>query len=112
MHTIDVNLQTGEQVLTPFTVEQEAEYQAKLSQPAPKVVPQKISIAQARLALLSAGMLDDVNGGVVAFGQAAQIEWEYRTTVHRNNALVIAMKELLNWTDEQMDDLFILASNL
>ena len=111
MHTIDVNLQTGEQVLTLFTEEQEAEYQAKLSQPAPKVAPQEIEMAQAELELLDAGLLDDVESAIETMGRAAQIEWRRRRTVKRYNEFALAVQGMLGWSDEQMDDLFIRAAN-
>ena len=75
-------------------------------------VPSVVEMAQARLALLNSGLLDTVESNLASMGQAAQIEWEYRTTVRRDNALVVAMKAQLGWTDEQLDNLFIAAAQL
>jgi len=75
-------------------------------------VPWVVEMAQARLALLSAGLLDTVESNLASMSQSAQIEWEYRTTVRRDNALVAAMKTQLGWTDEQLDNLFIAAAQL
>lgn len=75
-------------------------------------VPAVVSMRQARLALLSNNLLDAVNAAVGQMPQAAQVEWEYATEVQRDNALVLAMKTLLGWTDLQMDDLFTLAGGL
>lgn len=77
-----------------------------------KPVIDAVDMAQARLALLNAGLLETVEANLVNMGQAAQIEWEYRTTVRRDNALVAAMKAQLGWTDEQLDNLFIAAAQL
>ena len=46
-----------------------------------KPVIDAVDMAQARLALLNAGLLETVEANLVNMGQAAQIEWEYRTTV-------------------------------
>jgi hypothetical protein len=75
-------------------------------------VPSVVEMAQARLALLNEGSLDTVESNIASMGPAAQIEWEYRTTVRRDNALVAAMKAQLGWTDEQLDNLFIAAAQL
>jgi hypothetical protein len=75
-------------------------------------VPHLVSMRQARLALLQNNLLDAVNAAVGQMPQAAQIEWEYATEVKRENELVLTMKNLLTWTDLQMDGLFILAKGL
>lgn len=75
------------------------------------VVPQFVEMTQARLALLQAGLLDDVDAAVTAMGGAVKIEWEYRLTIRRDNPLVLAVKNALGWSDQQMDDLFILAGS-
>lgn len=75
-------------------------------------VPSVVEMAQARLALLNSGLLDTVESNLASMSQSAQIEWEYRTTVRRDNALVAAMKAQLGWTDEQLDNLFIAAAQL
>ena len=71
-----------------------------------------VSIRQARLALLAAGMLDDINAGIATMGPAAQIEWEYASEVRRDSALVAGMAVALVLTDEQLDQLFVVAAGL
>lgn len=44
--------------------------------------------------------------------EAAQIEWEFRSTVRRGSDLVLAMAAALQLTDRQVDDLFTLAATL
>jgi hypothetical protein len=82
----------------------------------PIMIPQTVTMRQARLALLGAGMLDDVNTAINNLPspqkEAAQIEWEYSQEVHRNKALVAALLPALGMTSEQADQLFIAAAQL
>lgn len=82
--------------------------------PAPPqvVIPSIVSMRQARLALLHAGLLATVDAAIAAGGQADQITWEYATEVNRNSALVSNMAAALNLTSQQLDDLFTLAASL
>jgi hypothetical protein len=79
-------------------------------------VPQVISMRQARLALYQGGYLDMVNTVVAAIpgpeGDAARITWEFASDVDRNHPLVSFMASSLPLTDEQVDNLFILAATL
>ena len=75
-------------------------------------VPQQVTMRQARLALLSAGLLDDVEAAITGAGPAAKIEWDYATEVQRSSGLVPAMAAALGMTDEQIDALFIDAEKL
>lgn len=83
--------------------------------PAPVIVdgvPQTVTMRQARLALLSAGLLDLVTEAVAGAGQAAQIEWEYASDVGRNATLIQSLAGVMGLTDEQLDGLFVLAATL
>lgn len=73
---------------------------------------QEVSMRQARLALLAAGLLDDVETGITALDKAAQIEWEYATSVKRGSALVASIAAALSLSDDQLDDLFTAAAAL
>lgn len=79
-------------------------------------VPRAVTMRQARLALLGAGMLDAVNTAVANMpgdaGVAARIEWEYSQEVQRDKELVLALAPLLGLTSEQLDALFITAATL
>jgi hypothetical protein len=83
--------------------------------PAP-VVPQEVTMRQARLALLQAGLLTAVNAAIAAMPSpqkdADQIEWEYSNSLLRSNPLVLALGPALGMSAEQMDALFIAASAL
>ena len=69
-------------------------------------VPQQVSMRQARLALLGAGLLDDVEAVISAAGRAAQLEWEYAAVVDRSNTAVAIVQQQQGMADAQIDDLF------
>ena len=75
-------------------------------------VPQQVTMRQARLALLSAGLLDDVEMVITAAGRAAQLEWEFAAVVDRSNPAVAAAQQQKELTDAQIDDLFREAAKL
>ncbi len=79
-------------------------------------VPQKVTMRQARLALLGAGLLDDVEAAIAALPspqkEAARIEWEYSQEVQRHNGFVSVLAPALGMTDEQTDALFVEAAKL
>lgn len=82
----------------------------------PVVVPSSVTMRQARLALLGAGKLADVQTAIDALPEptktAAMIEWEYSNEVQRHNGLVASLGPALNLTSEQIDTLFIEAAKL
>lgn len=84
--------------------------------PVPPQVPQSVTMRQARLALLGAGLLSQVDAAIASLPspqkEAAQIEWEYAAVVQRNSGLVPAMAQALGMTEAQIDDLFIAAEAL
>ena len=75
-------------------------------------VPQQVTMRQARLALLGAGLLDDVEMVIAAAGRAAQLEWEYAAVVERSNPAVAAVQQQQALTDTYIDDLFREAAKL
>ena len=83
--------------------------------PAP-VVPQEVTMRQARLALLGAGNLSAVNAAIAGMtgtaGDAARIEWDYSSSVKRTQPLVLQMGAALGLTKAQLDQLFITAAAL
>lgn len=84
--------------------------------PPPSKIPQIVSMRQARLALLGAGLLANVNAAVAgmtgAAGDAARIEWEYAQEVRRDSALVASLVAGLGLTDTQLDALFVAGAAL
>lgn len=76
-----------------------------------------VSMRQARLALLQAGLLSQVEAAIAAIEdagqrQAVQIEWEYAAEVNREHPWVQSLATALGLTEVQLDDLFTLAATL
>jgi hypothetical protein len=80
--------------------------------PAPIPVPQVITIRQAKLVLLAAGLLDDVDAAVAQADRATQIEWEYATEVNRQWPTLITLSGLIGLDAGALDELFIAGSQL
>lgn len=78
--------------------------------------PMIITMRQARLALLGAGLLDDVNAAIDALPEpnrsAAQIEWEYAAEVRRDSRLIAVLASALGLDETQVDALFITGASL
>ena len=68
-----------------------------------------VTMRQARLALFQMGLLDTVTTAIEAAGPAAKIDWEYAATVDKNYPLVVSLKSILGFSDDQVDSLFELA---
>lgn len=82
----------------------------------PGNVPQEVTIRQAKLALLQFGLLSTVDNLIANMpgvqGRAARIEWEYASVINRTSPLVNSMIPVLGLTEQQLDNLFILAHSL
>ena len=75
------------------------------------VVITSVSMRQARLALLSAGLLDDVDAAIAAISdpierKTAEIEWEYAQEVHRDHQWVLNLAGALSLDAAGIDALF------
>lgn len=81
-----------------------------------QAIPTEVSMRQARLALLSVGMLADVETIIEDLPspqkEAARIEWDYSSSVQRHSSIVTQLASALGLTDDQLDSLFIAASKL
>lgn len=78
-------------------------------------VPEKITLRQARLALLNLNLLDSTETVIANIQdttkrKAAQINWEYAEYIYRISDLVSVLEQGLPLTTDQMDDLFIAAA--
>lgn len=75
-----------------------------------------VTMRQARLALLQQGLLPQVQVSIDSLPspqkEAAQIEWDYSSEVHRDKPFVLTLGAALGLTEVQLDDLFTLASTL
>lgn len=78
----------------------------RASRVAPAAKPSSITMRQARLALLDAGLLDAVNAGMSAMPTAVQIEWEFASTVDRTSPQVATLAAALSLDDAALDGLF------
>lgn len=82
----------------------------------PLTVPEAVTARQARLALLGAGVLAQVDAALASIpgieGEAARIEWEYALEIRRDSPLIGALAPALGLTSEQVDDLFRAAEGL
>lgn len=108
-----VDLTTGEITQRQLT----AEEVAALPGPQPAPIPTSVTMRQARLALLGAGLLSQVDAALAAIAdpvqrQAAQIDWEYAATVDRNSPLVTNLATSLNLDATALDALFTAAGAL
>lgn len=83
--------------------------------PAP-LVPQEVTMRQARLALLENGLLANVQTAINSLPEPdrtkAQIEWDYSNALQRSNAFVATLGSALGLSSQDLDDLFIQASAL
>jgi hypothetical protein len=80
----------------------------------PEPVPQTVSMAQARLALIGAGLFSAIDAGLKALPEpqrtTALTAWEYAPNVSRNGALVTTLGGQFGLTEKQLDDLFTAAA--
>ena len=76
-----------------------------------KYVPSSITMRQARLYLYSIDRLEDIEA-IVQTRKDWQIEWEYASEVERSSLLISILKDKLELSDIEVDDVFIEASKL
>ena len=81
-----------------------AEYEKSL-------IPKTITLRQARLYLLSIGLLDDLEN-IINQNRAYQIEWEYANQIERESPLVSIMGQTLVLTSSDIDNMFMEASKI
>ena len=79
-------------------------------------IPTEVTMRQARLALVDAGMYGNIQSAINSLPEPlktkALIEWEYSNTVQRHNGFVSQLGPILGMTEEDLDNLFIAASKL
>lgn len=78
----------------------------------PDIVPESVSMRQARLALYAAGKLDAVNAAIEQADKATQLSWEYSAALERDNVLINSLAGQLGMTVADVDDLFRAAAVL
>jgi hypothetical protein len=102
MKQIIKNVETGEELIVDFTEEEIAEVQALISA-APKPI-REIDARRLRLALLELGLLEQVETALSNLPKAAQIDWEYATTIREDYPLVVSLSEALGLDVTQIFD--------
>lgn len=116
----------GQQLVSPVTIPNDwapgkytwggSDFEAVIVAAPPTPVPSSVTMRQARIALLAAGLLDDVETAIAGLSsptkERAQIEWEYSNEVQRNNGIVAQLGPLLGLSSAQIDALFIQAAAL
>lgn len=65
-----------------------------------------LTMRQARLYLQQAGMLEQVDALISTLDTAAQIEWQYSSTVEISSPIVQFMRAQLGLSDEQVQTMF------
>lgn len=102
-----------------YTFNSEAEFLAALEAAdlsAPLPVPRSVTMRQARLALLGAGKLAQVDSTIASMPEpsrsAAQIEWNYSNEVQRHSGFVDVLGPALGLSSAQIDALFRAAAAL
>jgi len=82
----------------------------------PAQVPTQVTMRQAHLALLAAGKLSAVNTAIAGLPlsqkDAAQIEWEFSSTVERTSPLMGLLGPALELDEAGLDALFAAAAAL
>jgi hypothetical protein len=86
--------------------------------PQPNPVPEEVTNAQAREALIRSGIsiasVDSAIQGITDSieREVAFTQWEYRDKIRRNASLVVSIAGSLGLTESHVDDLFRAASTL
>ncbi|MCT7405611.1 hypothetical protein [Aliarcobacter cryaerophilus] len=77
------------------------------------LIPKTITLRQARLYLLSIGLLDDLEN-IINQNRAYQIEWEYANQIERESPLVKILGQALSLylDDDAIDNMFMEASKI
>jgi hypothetical protein len=87
------------------------EYVPPYIEPVP-YIPLSISPRQARLQLFKDGRLETVDYLISQQPKSVQLEWEYATSIERNNTLVIQLCTVMGMSIEDIDIMFQKASLL
>lgn len=95
--------------VVPWSAEEIAAHRKSL-------VPESVTMRQARQAMLSAGILSQVDALIAAMpgddGESARIDWGHAHDVKRDWPLIGALGPQLGLTEQQIDDLFIYAATV
>lgn len=80
------------------------------------LVPESVTMRQARIALSRAGLIPAVEQALATMegqaGEEARIEWDYSSQVFRHKPFVIGLGTSIGLTESQIDELFITATGI
>ena len=81
------------------------------------IVPQTVTPRQAKIALLQAGLLDEIETVIASIPdettrRIAQVEWEYAQEFRRDWQLLNQLAEQAGISQDQIDELFIAAAQI
>lgn len=101
---------------TPDEIEEILSRKTAAANAAAPKVPQAVTMLQARLALIAAGLFANVNTYIAQMpgdeGDAARTYWDFAQRVVRDDPLVAKLANHLNLSSIALDQLFIAASSL
>ncbi len=86
--------------------------EAEFTTPQPATVPQAVTRAQLKLALLAGGRLDAAEAALQAATRERKVVWADRDTFNRDSTFVAQLATALSLTTAQVDDLFKQAGTL
>lgn len=78
----------------------------------PTYIPDRVTSRQFKLALLAAGLIDQVEAWVEQQTRAVQIAFEYSGTFVRTEPMMQAGFASLGFTEQQINDFFIMAEQI
>lgn len=82
------------------------------------VIPQTVTVAQGGLALIESGLMEEVQAVIETLREdpvtnaALLWAWDKATEWNRNSPSLTAVAQAAGMTEEQLDDLFILAESM
>ena len=125
VNNIVVNVATSERALEPNWIQSDTaqigwiysngEFTAPEPEPVEPTIPEvptEVTPLQIRRALRQLGMYDSVAAYIETQSDDVKDAWEYAITIYRNDSMIISAGEALGVTDDEIDDLFRLASTL
>jgi hypothetical protein len=75
-------------------------------------VPSSVAPLQARIALLKAGKLAQVEAIIAQSDETTKLAWEYATEFTRNSPIVLGLGAAIGLDSKALDQLFITASKI
>jgi hypothetical protein len=83
-----------------------------------QAVPKSVTLKAARKAIILSGVgMADIDGALNTIPdqitrEIAKVDWEFSEAIERDSPLVFMMSQVLGLTSEQVDELFLSASNI